>query len=498
MTKNLFLIRTLLLCVLSITGVVGKLNAQTAPAIEWQTSLGGSGEDRPSAIQQTTDGGYIVVGYTNSDNGDVTGNSDGHPGAWIVKLNGTGNISWQKFRDSFYVSSVQQTTDGGYIVAGDTGAVTPMGSGMVIKLDNSGNIQWEKSIGGTTGVDVPQAIQQTVDGGYIVGGYTTSYDGDATGKHGGSDTRSDYWVVKLNSAGEVQWHKCYGGSGDEYAYSIQQTVDGGYVIAGRTDTNNDGDVSGMHGVADYWVIKIDGTGNIQWLKCLGGSAGEEAYSIQQTSDGGYMVAGYTASTDGDVTNNHGITNYWVVKLDNTGNIQWQKCYGGSVYDYAFGVQQTNDGGYVIVGQGNSNDGDETGKPSYNSDCWVVKINALGNIMWQKSLGGTEADYAYVGNTIQQTTDGGFIIAATSDSDDGDITGHHGYSLNNDFWIVKLAGDGALPLNYINFSGKLIDNNVQLSWQTAQEQNTNYFTVEKSADAVGAFQIVAKEIVNLGN
>jgi hypothetical protein len=166
----------------------------------------------------------------------------------------------------------------------------------------------------------------------------------------------DYWVVKLDGGGSIQWQKCLGGTHLDEAYSVQQTVGGGYVVAGRT-RSNDGDVTGNHDITssyyDCWIVKLDNSGNTEWQKCLGGTDLDGAYSVQQTSDAGYIVAGYSASNDGDVTGHHDTTvNYsdcWIVKLNNSGNIQWQQCLGGTAPDQAYSVDQTTDGGYVVAG-----------------------------------------------------------------------------------------------------------------------------------------------------
>jgi hypothetical protein len=185
----------------------------------------------------------------------------------------------------------------------------------------------------------------------------------------------DYWVVKLDGSGNLQWQKCLGGTVGEEAWSAQQTADGGYIFAGRSESNN-GDVTGNHGINDYWVVKLDGSGNLQWQKCLGGTNTDDAHSVQQTADGGYMVAGRTWSNDGDVTGNHDTTgqysDYWLVKLDSSGNLQWQKCLGGTYNDQAYSVQQTADGGYMVAGSTDSNDGDVTGNHG-GADYWVVKL-----------------------------------------------------------------------------------------------------------------------------
>jgi len=195
-----------------------------------------------------------------------------------------------------------------------------------------------------------------------------STDGDVNGNHGDAD----YWIVKLNSTGNIMWQKSYGGSSADYAESIKQTTDGGYIIAGFSEST-DGDVTENYGYADYWIVKLNSTGNIMWQKSYGGSSRDEAFSIQQTSDGGYIVAGYSESTDGDVTGNYSEYDYWVVKLNSTGNIMWQKCLGGSGTDWAFSIQKTADSGYIVAGRSHSTDGDVTGHHG-DADFWVVKLS----------------------------------------------------------------------------------------------------------------------------
>src|SRR5690606_22973755 len=199
-------------------------------------------------------------------------------------------------------------------------------------------IEWQKSLGGS-GDDFGYSIQQTTDGGYIVGGHSNSTDGDVTGNHGGWD----FWVVKLSNIGTIEWQKSLGGSGYDAATSIRQTTDGGYIIAG-TSTSTDGDVTGNHGNSDYWVVKLSNTGVIEWQKSLGGSGSDTGWDVKQTTDGGCIVVGFSSSSDGDVTINYGFSDYWIVKLDSIGVITWQKSLGGNILDEAFSVQQTIDGG----------------------------------------------------------------------------------------------------------------------------------------------------------
>lgn len=418
--------------------------SQTVPAIQWQKSLGGNnGGDHAYSLVKTTDGGYIVAGSCSSNNGIVTGNH-GSSDFWIVKLTATGTLQWQKSLGGTGIDearSIIQTTDGGYIIAGystsNNGDVTGNHGAKdywVVKITSTGTIQWQKSLGGT-GNEQAFSIIQATDGGYIVAGYSMSNNGDVTGNHGDKD----YWIVKLASTGTIQWQKSLGGTGSDQAHSIVQTTDGGYIVAGLTTSNN-GDVTGNHGSGDCCVVKLTSTGDIQWQKALGGTNNDEAYSIIQTTDGGYIFAGYSDSNNGDVTGNHGGGDYWIVKLTSTGNIQWQKALGGTRLDESYSIIQTIDGGYIVAGNSDSNDEDVSGNHE-GSDYWVVKLTSVGNIQWQKSLGGSEWDYAY---SIIQSTDGGYVIAGYANSNDGDVTGNTG----DDYWIVKLASD-TLETNTFN-------------------------------------------------
>jgi hypothetical protein len=429
------------------------------PDIQWQKSLGGTYYEEAFSIQQTSDGGYIVVGDTESNDGDVSGNHDTtgtFSDYWVVKLDSIGNIQWQKTFGGTrgdYAYSVIQTVQGDFIIAGGTssndGDVTGFHGAVdsycsddgfnfsrcrdcwIVKLDSSGNLIWGKTFGGTKD-DNAKSIIQASDGGYIFAGLTQSIDGDISENNGSCD----FWVVKLDTSGNFQWEKCLGGTKNEKAYSIQLTNDNGYIVAGYS-YSNDGDISGHHGsvdTADCWIVKIDSIGNIQWQKCLGGTKIDAANSIQQASDGGFIVAGRSFSNNGDVTGHHGYTgspDFWVVKLDNTGNILWQKSLGGTGYEIALSIHLTNDNGFIIAGFANSSDGDVTGNHG-GGDYWVVKLDSTGNIQWQKCLGGTDSDGA---NSIDLVDNGGFIIAGWSNSNDSDVSGNHG---DYDFWVVKLA------------------------------------------------------------
>jgi hypothetical protein len=421
-----------LLLILPVTAAGG------TPAIEWQKCLGGAASDDVRAVRQTMDGGYIVAGGTNSTDGDVMG-YHGDWDFWVVKLDAAGGLVWQKClggSDYDFAYTVQQTADGGYIVAGESrssdGDVTKnqgWADFWVVKLDAAGGLVWQKALGGA-GWDRATAVQQTADGGYVVAGYTYSNSGDVTGNRGSGD----FWMVKLDAAGNLVRQKCLGGTSYDEAFAMHLTTDGGYIMVGRTFSNN-GDVKGNHGDWDCWVVKVDATGNLVWQKCLGGTGYDEANAVQQTADGGYIVVGETWSKGGDVSGLRGEQDIWVVKLDAAGNLVWQKCLGGSYWDWAYAVQQTTNGGYIVAGFTNSNDGDISGNHGY-WDFWMVKLDAAGGLVWQKCLGGTAADEAHA---VQQTADGGYIVAGRSLSSDGDVAGRHG---ELDYWLVKLSADVA--------------------------------------------------------
>ena len=466
------------------------------PSIMWQRCLGGSLDDYAASIQETSDGGYVVAGNTESSDGDVTSNYGGNSDIWVVKLDTAGTVTWERCLGGSaadYACNVQQTSDGGYVIAGYTHSNDGDVSGnhgssdfWVVKLDNAGTVIWQRCLGGSDS-DYGRYIQQTSDGGYIITGNAASTDGDVdvSGMHGGAD----FWVVKLDANGAITWQCCLGGSSPDFAYNIQQTSDGGYIVAGDTQSA-DGDVSGSHGYYDFWVVKINDTGLLEWQCCLGGSSWDFFKSIQQTSDGGYIVAGTTFSNDGDVNGNHGNSDFWVVKLDACGTVAWQNCFGGSSCDYAWNIRQTSDDGYIVAGDALSTDGDVSYNHGYY-DIWVVKINDSGLLEWQRCLGGSLGDF---GRNIQQTLDGGYIIVGNTQSPDYDVSDIHG---NCDLWVLKLNGTksvaspvagfttnittGPVPL-YVQFTDTSTNSPTSWSWNfgdntTSTAQNpTHTYTV----------------------
>jgi len=430
-----------------------------APGIEWQNTIGGTKEDYLYSVSQTTDGGYIIGGNSRSTHsGDKSESNWGiEYDYWVLKLNSAGGIEWQNtIGGSFvdFLSAVQQTADGGYIlggyswsgISGDKTEPAMEYDYWVVKLNNSGVIEWQNAIGGIS-MDFLTCLQQTADGGYILGGYAWSgISGDKTEISQGN---YDYWVVKLNSIGIIEWQNTIGGSGSDYLYSIKQTSDGGYIIGGESNSNISGDkTEDMVGVPynyDYWVLKLDNSGVIEWQNTIGGFGNDYLRSVQQTIDGGYVLGGYTYSgLSGDkIENSLGSYDYWVVKLNNSGLIEWQNSLGGSSEDYLYSVQQTADSGYILGGNSMSGISIDKSEINFNGspDYWVVKLNNSGIKEWDNTIGGDDIEKF---TAIQQTTDGGFILGGSSWSY---ISGDKTEPIigSYDYWVLKLEAPACIPV-----------------------------------------------------
>jgi len=365
-----------------VFGSVG-LFAQ-APDTAWARTYGGSHPDEGWSVQQTSDEGYIVAGHTESYGA-------GEWDVYLIKTDSLGDTLWTRAyggTDEDYGFAVQQTTDGGYIVAGRTYSYGAGGCDIyLIKTDFLGDTLWTKTYGGA-GYDLGHSIQQTTDGGYIVAGRTSSY--------GAGDY--DFYLIKTNAAGDTLWTKTYGGTGSDYGYSVQQTADGGYIVAGYT-----------YGVGDegVYLIKTDASGDTLWTRTYGGIYSDIGRSVQQTTDGGYIVAGWTGSQD-----------VCLIKTNASGDTLWTRAYGGTGSDCGYSVQQTTDGGYIVAGW---TDG------AGSQDVCLIKTNASGDTLWTKTCGGG------TGYSVQQTTDGGYIVAGYTES--------YG-SGGADVYLIKLKPEGS--------------------------------------------------------
>ncbi len=348
--------------------------------IEWVKTFGGSSSDIGYSVQQTADGGYIIVGETESF-------GSGPRDIYCIKTDTQGNTQWTKTyggTEHEKGESIRETNDGGYIIVGSTSS---FGAGAydvyLIKTDASGDTQWTRTYGGALEY-IGSSIQQTSDGGYIVCGHRSTSGLD----------EEDVYLVKTNGSGDSIWVRTYGGVDDQWGYSVQQTSDGGYIVAGYT---------GEYPDVNVYLLKLDASGDTMWTRNYGGTNEDVGYSVQQTSDGGYIIAGWTESFGS------GNRDAYLIRTDANGNAIWSKTFGGTRHDRGYSVQETADGGFVIAGY--------TWSFGSNGDAYLIKTDSSGDTLWTKYYGGTDWEKGY---SIQQTSDGGYIICGeVEDSGTGD-------------------------------------------------------------------------------
>ena len=401
--------------------------AQNPLVKQWDKRFGGTNGELLFSFQQTADGGFILGGYSYSDSsGDKSQNNRGLSDYWIVKTDLLGNKQWDKDfgGDSIdYLYSIQQTTDGGFILggmsrSGSNGDKTQPSWGnydyWIVKVDSLGNKQWDKDFGGTD-VEYLYSLKQTSDGGYILGGVSFSgISGDKTQPTWGV---FDYWIVKTDSLGNKQWDRDFGGTNYDYLASLYQTSDGGYILGGFSSSGISGDkTQSSWGSDDYWIIKIDSLGNKQWDKDFGGTSNDKLLSLQQTTDYGYILGGISRSpVSGDKTQpSFGDGDYWIVKVDSLGNKQWDKDFGGTDDEDEFGyVSQTNDSGYLISGASYSNiGGNKTENNLGVEQIWILKTDSSGTIQWEKTIFTTGHDEQ---GMAVQTKDGCYAMVNYTDA-----------------------------------------------------------------------------------
>ena len=408
------------------------LFAQTPPDTSWIRVFGGSNIDIAHDVEQTGDGGYILTGYTRSY-GTASGRN-----VLLIKTDSNGNLLWVNGYggnndDEGY--EVKQTIDGGYVVCGLTNS---FGSGMkdvfLIKTDSLGNLLWTRVFGGSND-DEGYSFVINNDGSFLIAGVTSSFTS------GGRDV----YLIKTDANGNFQWQKNLGGLGSDGAWEIQKTNDNSFIIAGWTFS------SGPGSLGNAMLMKVDSSGNQIWLKAYGGTDVDRGYSVKQTTDGGYILTGYTSSFG------NGLDDMSLIKTDNLGNQQWMKTFGGSGRDYGYSVQQTFDGGYAIVGYTLS-------FGAGSDDVYLVKTDAGGNLQWFKTYGGSASEVAH---TIKITNDVGFIICGHTLSSGAGL---------HDVYLIKLQT--IIPVELNSFTANAIDNKVHIRWITSSELNNLGFEVQR--------------------
>jgi hypothetical protein len=461
------------------------LTSASAQKIKWQNMLGGSMTDLYNFVTPTPDNGFIVGGSSTSNISiDKTENCIGGYDYWILKLNAAGAVQWQNtIGGSQYdlLYAVSPTSDGGYICGGYSesdisGDKTENSKGLndywIIKLNAAGAIEWQKTIGGN-GDDFFDALHQTPDGGYICGGCSNSgISGDKTEASMGS---FDYWILKLDSIGTIQWQNTIGGNDDDCMTSLEIVPGGGYIMAGYSSSNASGDkTENSMGQIDFWVVKVNASGTLEWENTIGGSDDDFPESVIPTLDGGYICGSLSYSNaSGDKTeNSQGDADGWMVKLDPSGTIQWQNTIGGSDADYIECVVQQPNGDYVFGGTSRSNiSGDKLENSIGSNDYWVVRTDNYGIPLWQNSFGGSTVEYL---SSFAIDPNGGYICSGYSNSNiSGDINSNS--VGGNDFWVVKLDETANIicgELYYDENSNAVRDpGELPLSNRRLTEQNT---------------------------
>lgn len=408
--------------------------------------IGGNQDDYGYDLIKTADGGFFVVGNSKSNDFDIPGNYGGND-VFAAKLDADGNVEWASNyggSSEDFARSVVATEDG-YAICGstfssDNDLTSNNGSRdiWVVKINMTGEIEWQKNFGGDT-VEFSNDIIHTSDGGFLVQGHTKSSNMDVSANYGGYDV----WLLKLDANGNIEWEKNYGGTLDDFSAASLEIEDG-YIIGSYT-YSNDEDVSGNHidttTQADYWIFRIDFSGNIIWQKCLGGTKAELLNDIILTDDNLLVAVGTSRSEDGDLSGHYGApsrTDVWLVKLDLDGVLLSQKHFGGSNNDAAYGITEDEDGGFVVTGESNSTDIDLTLHYGTTTlDVWTFKTDPDLNLVWQTTSGGSQDD---AGRAIIALGDTLYVGFGYTKSIDYDITFHYGVSGNFDSWLFWIGPD----------------------------------------------------------
>jgi hypothetical protein len=440
-------------------GIFNSASSQNPLVKQWDYRYGGIMYDFLQYFEETPDNGFILGGLTSSDSAaDKTNNSYGSIDYWIVKTDQNGIKLWDvDFGGTAadFFSCGDQTTDGGFIFggyseSGISGSKTEACRGdvdyWIVKTDSLGNKLWDKTFGGA-GEDHLTSVQQTSEGGYILGGFSFSAIGGDKSQNSWGEC--DYWIVKTDAQGNKIWDRDFGGTQFDYRGTVKQTDDHGYIIAGYSDSPVSGDKSqNSWGESDYWLVKTDSLGNKIWDKDLGGLNDDNLSVIQPTSDHGFILGGLSESgIGGDKTmaswNN--TFDFWIIKADANGNIQWDKDFGGSdIEDEFTSIFLAQDKGFLIAGNSYSPiSGDKSENNLGIEQSWVLKLDSTGAKEWDKTpltSGHDEIGFAL------ETKEGCIVIA---NSTYGDIAGEKtqdnwGAGSGADYWIIKYCDSLIYP------------------------------------------------------
>ncbi|MFI5172962.1 MAG: hypothetical protein ACHQFW_11260, partial [Chitinophagales bacterium] len=463
-----------------LSGIVFSLNAQS-PDIEWQRSYGGITDDELHVIIQTTDNNFIFGGnVSNSPSGNLT--EDVVPSYqfdyYFIKLDEDGNEIWQRSfggSNDDRLRAMSATPDGGFIAGGysysnatgdkSENLIGPNGEAdyWIIKCDAAGEIEWEESYGGDERDQLYTMI--LLNDGYLISGYSSSSaSGDKSEGVVVLPKNYDWWIIKIDFSGNIIWDQTIGGSKNDYPNDLCIANDGGYIVAGNSLSGTSGDKTeanmGAGGTGDLWIIKLDTDGNIVWQNTIGGHLHEELPEIVAIPTGGYAIETTSKSpASGDKSENNyttSVPDYWVLKIDNSGNVVWENTIWAGYYEYSPAIVLSPDGGFLLAGQSGSNaGGDKTennygGGGGFDLDHWIIKLDASGNIVWDKTIGANLHE---------------FFTDAFTDPDGSYYLGGYSYSGVNglktdpafggaDYWIVKLEPDCDELLSTVTVDGPL--------------------------------------------
>lgn len=405
------------------------------------STLGGTKNESGQSVVATSDGGFAVLGYSQSMDGDILNKSNISYDFWLLKYNFNGEQEWQKVyggssEDRGY--DIILSNDNNMVIFGSSKSAdgdVSLNAGSndlwIAKISNSGAIIWEKSIG-YSGSDNGYSVIQTIDNGYLLLGVLDVTASDGEGNNRISSHRhagGDYWAVKLNANGVLEWSRYFGGNFTDTCYAASQTQDGDYIIIGSSDSY-DVDISNNKGTYDFWIIKLSSEGNLIWEKSFGGSEIDEALDITSTADGNFIVCGNTRSNNIDVSLNNGAADVWLLKITPNGEILWEKTYGGNSFDTAKSIHKTTDNGFIIAGNSRSDNNDLT-KNNGQNDGWIFKINQDGILQWQTSIGGSNIDLFMDSAQLQ---DGSIVAVGNTSSYDIDILENKGFT---DLLLIRL-------------------------------------------------------------
>jgi hypothetical protein len=373
----------LMIGVSSVLPFVFLINSVGASSAMWSQTYGGSDDGHAYSLVETSDGGFAIAGYAVS-------NETFEADFCLVKTDANGNMQWRKTYGGArnysgrviegglqweVAYSLVETSDGGFAIAGYAVSNETYGADFwLVKTDLNGIMQWNRTYGGTAD-DQASALIETSDGGYAIVGKTFSFGAG----------NIDFWLVKTDSYGSMEWNKTYGGISHDHASALVEIPEGGFAIAGWTWA--------FANCSDFWLIKTDSTGVMEWNQTYGGEDYDRAFSLVKAPDGGYVLAGYTESFGA------GNLDLWLVKTDADGNMEWNQTYGRGYNDNAHSLVATSDGGYAIAGY--------TVSLETSDDFWLIKTDEYGIMQWNQTYGGTGHERAYA---LVETSDGGFALS----------------------------------------------------------------------------------------